>query len=1116
MNKKFFTLIAGCFMLAASLGTHAQTTINLGIAGGSAVDKLPYGNSGKLYWLSATATTDGITRVLSVDPNGNLFAYPANQYAGTYGESLWCVSISREDQGANPKFDFSNKAHGDLLSVSEEDTISGTQVNLAHANLSGWGFSKTYENSLQPDRVFSTYYTADTVLVLTLLSDSKVGVKKFPADQLETTIVTSDPDVLKFTVWTPAEVILNANDFNTLLNTTNSGYQSLTFKPDRNNTQLKNPWSDYKLKAYDVAGGNWLKFEVQNPADANHTWLRVDTAYTGDYGTRFLKFAFGPVPTTVPVLENQYYFQLRYYVSNDSLAIDVKQAIFKPEGSTDLWRDITPTVWGAGNGEEDSLHVKLQDLSTADGIRIITIGTEPVSTKVELGIGGCAPTGTNLTSVPNDLYTIKNHLNQYLIIPIYTDTANTSDTSPKWVTLPANVDPNRIPAYQWAVVKTRTSNPEVSPVSIYNREFPEIFLQSVQLRTNERTSLPPGWGSAVTAGSFIAVPAAEKADPYLGYKHLSANDARFNTYVFNYLHEFDATKFLDVKEIGIDTSLYVADDRTQFELIPYHAEAGYGYYTTAITGLAQLKKQPYTIRVKDVSRLRNTGKLIAKNREDRFVVNGSVGANDTVIFHLKTNNTKGEVDYYALLDTVANPVVTKVGIDDNSLWAYVQVQKETRTSAFSVVEWSEPVYRRFDGGVYGYNQVQEPINQETPGKNTPVWLKFTKVNNYAKEYLFENSPLGLGNDYPNTTENDYRQGIRDTSISFLGLYNSVQYPERGDKFNYTFYVDTAYVARPVTASATGENTPKPQYLLAIRPEIKPADSIFHQRIDSTWTSEGVLQVTPGPIDTIIRPAWTRAFYVFNAQDSIVTNTNPRNADYVGKFEYGAEFTTRLAFVDGIHLGDTFYVLPARFKNRAIEVALEDLYAIPAYHKHWLGENTHYKVRWERTGTPGINNNARFYEDGRNGKSMVFQFRLTEPEKNRNFLIESQQADGIEIAPQRARWLKIQNGVPVISDPINWAEAIQNGAEIFDVLPGEENQAVANEAAPAAVSAVKVISEVGALNILNAADKKVTISNILGQTVASSVLTSDNARVALPKGIVIVAVEGEAAVKAIVK
>ena len=52
--------------------------------------------------------------------------------------------------------------------------------------------------------------------------------------------------------------------------------------------------------------------------------------------------------------------------------------------------------------------------------------------------------------------------------------------------------------------------------------------------------------------------------------------------------------------------------------------------------------------------------------------------------------------------------------------------------------------------------------------------------------------------------------------------------------------------------------------------------------------------------------------------------------------------------------------------------------------------------------------------------------------------------------------------------------------------------------------------------MDAAGKTVTIVNVLGQTVANTVVSSDNATIAAPAGVVIVTVEGEAAVKAIVK
>jgi hypothetical protein len=351
------------------------------------------------------------------------------------------------------------------------------------------------------------------------------------------------------------------------------------------------------------------------------------------------------------------------------------------------------------------------------------------------------------------------------------------------------------------------------------------------------------------------------------------------------------------------------------------------------------------------------------------------------------------------------------------------------------------------------------------------------------------------------------------------LYNQKDYPENGDLSNYTLYVDTAYVRYA---------TPMPQYMLAVRPEFVTGDTIFRISKDSVWDSSGntLLYVTSDTTISI-RPSYTRAFYVFNAQDSIgaldTDNQNARNKDYVGKFEYGAQYTTRLAFVDGIHMGDTFYVLRDNPTTTRIDSAY--LLAIPRADKHFLGQNTHYTPRWGSNGNPiwGTNN---AYTNDHNGKSMVFQFRLYDPDGTsdqsvdaamvRKFMIESRQDDGTEIGPMEGRWVKIQNSVPVISDRINLTAARQNGAEIFNVLGGEAGKAVGNESAPTVSSAVQVLGGVGTVTILNAGGKKVAISNILGQTVANQAVSSDNATIALPKGIVVVAIEGEAAVKAIVK
>ena len=54
------------------------------------------------------------------------------------------------------------------------------------------------------------------------------------------------------------------------------------------------------------------------------------------------------------------------------------------------------------------------------------------------------------------------------------------------------------------------------------------------------------------------------------------------------------------------------------------------------------------------------------------------------------------------------------------------------------------------------------------------------------------------------------------------------------------------------------------------------------------------------------------------------------------------------------------------------------------------------------------------------------------------------------------------------------------------------------------SEVKVIAGNGQITIAGAAGKKVVVSNILGQVVANTVLTSDNATIAAPQGVVVVA------------
>ena len=98
--------------------------------------------------------------------------------------------------------------------------------------------------------------------------------------------------------------------------------------------------------------------------------------------------------------------------------------------------------------------------------------------------------------------------------------------------------------------------------------------------------------------------------------------------------------------------------------------------------------------------------------------------------------------------------------------------------------------------------------------------------------------------------------------------------------------------------------------------------------------------------------------------------------------------------------------------------------------------------------------------------------------------------------------------------LNGVLVVSSAAEGVKVTVENTSAPTSNEAINA--SEVAVIAGEGQVTIANAAGKKVVISNILGQVVANTVLTSDNAVIAAPQGVVVVAVEGGEAVKAIVK
>ena len=334
--------------------------------------------------------------------------------------------------------------------------------------------------------------------------------------------------------------------------------------------------------------------------------------------------------------------------------------------------------------------------------------------------------------------------------------------------------------------------------------------------------------------------------------------------------------------------------------------------------------------------------------------------------------------------------------------------------------------------------------------------------------------------------------MQNEGVNYLGIWTADK-----AKAGLSFRIDTAWVTR-------GLGYIKPQYLISVSRNDQAADKGTpcnepggHKDAQGKPTDEwGCVHAKPG------KAGFVYGKYLVSFADSVATVGQDKPYTDV-KAGY-----TRVGFVKAIKTGDSLIVLVNGYENMKPEdLNVDDI--IKAY-------------KAAKIDGKYINNLK-----GDNHKNYTWSFRYTNPDGAANvteegagnsFLIESNSHDGISIAPEKAAWIKMQNGCIVLTDEkseFNNAKTGGDGALIFNV-ENIENDEMATDTKDITTSDVTVIAGKGDITIKGAAGKTVTISNVLGQTVANAVLSSNEATISAPAGIVVVAVEGEAAVKAIVK
>ena len=1090
MNKKFSTLL--CASLLFSSAFSAVNAIDLTDAavgvGATAVAKLDKAALSGVYQLRVG------TQVLVIE-DGKYVLKNVNDGFDLQA-SLWCVQVTEEGQGKEPIYDFVNKATGEFLAISEEDVV-GLQVGeKTKTNLSvgetfgGWAFSPEYKENLKGNMPLFTYQEADNVLLLVKGENGGLKAKKVKAS-----VARSESERVQFTLFDAGTYVLSAAEINAYLK---DNKNVLTFTPDANADV--NPFSTTAFVAKGVAADTDHNFVyVTSKSDAN-AYLKVDTAANG-VGIQFLKFGWTDMAKEKDfansLLVNQHKFLFTYRPSLDQLRIQVKQARYKSDKNAEkYWSEIKGTAKGKiynygdkfvdpfkteGNVDAAKLHVKLQNFTVAD--RIATIGEQPINTKIGFGLKGCFVT-SDKTSVDNGLYIIKNAKGQVLAAPIHKNAeGGNKQYAIEWVTLDEQ-EPLHMPAYQWVITKTlnaEVSQP-VSPVKIVNREFPKAKnWDNVQFRLNEDGEIYTLTTSADMLNNVTFVQIKDSAiikDKKLGYKHIDSNDLLVNRYKFNYLNPFSMEYWI-ANGTGKDSLIYVKQDAGDYALVE-----GSTYEYGIDVDAALLKKIP------GLAQLERTNYVIAKDEQDRLVeAYGSkysmgvanYGSNNMVVdtFFFKENNHYDGKDFYAIVESnynrtahateIQNTGVTKkVGIADDGMSAGLKVQllNETRTSAFTVEPSTTPLYRRFNNVALS--------ESATDGRDS---LRFFET--IRKEYLMD--------------ENN--SNLTDANVDYLGMWTA-------DKATgLSFQIDTAWVNR-------GAGYIKPQYLISVAhndfagtPGKPCTEDGPHVDKDGNITdAEHCVHATPAI------PGFERAKYLVSFQDSVdVYGQDKPYADIKGGY-------TRVGFVEGIRVADTLWILPAEFVALANDKISFD--ALEAYNdsvKNLASKSYLIKNRL----------------DGDDHKNYTWSFRYVHPENAGNvteegvenqFLFESNNYDNKIIAPENAAWLKIQNGCVVLTDKsstFSHAATGGDGALIFNVENKVDDQ-LATDNEEIATSEVTVIALQGAVRVANAEGKKVVITNILGQTVANTVITSSDATIAAPQGVVVVAVEGEEAVKAIVK
>ena len=284
----------------------------------------------------------------------------------------------------------------------------------------------------------------------------------------------------------------------------------------------------------------------------------------------------------------------------------------------------------------------------------------------------------------------------------------------------------------------------------------------------------------------------------------------------------------------------------------------------------------------------------------------------------------------------------------------------------------------------------------------------------------------------------------ENGINFLGYKNDNQF-----KFAPNMVAVETY-------SDAENDYYKPEYMLVVDPTIVPADTAW---CDATTHKHETLADSLACAHTVITPAYITGRFLVNYADSAAAWTNenihPTQNPYLNNGK-----SVRLGFVEGTYTYDK----DAKNPFLAIKKA-------------------------------GATKTDTLMVSGAGLTAAEFAFKYVDA-NTESFNMETEVDEN-----KAAQFIKLINGVAVLNN-----EESTVNPEVFNISEDYAGDPTSNETI--ATSSVVVAGVNGAVVVKGAEGKNVIVSTILGKVVANEVVSSDNATIAAPQGVVVVSVDGE--------